>query len=258
MSWKRGAFVAFGIYPVTGLKVSSMRIDRFLGLTGQATRSESKKMIRAGAVTVNGAAVRSADAKLDPERDRVLFCGREVIYRRYTYILMNKPQGVVSATEDGRDKTVIELLPDDMRKTDLFPCGRLDKNTLGLMLITDNGDLAHRLLSPKSHVEKKYYFKSRFPLTGDEAKRFEDGLVLEDGYETKPAKIDLQGNGDEGVITLVEGKYHQIKRMLEALNNKITYLERISFGPLVLDGSLQRGEWRYLTDEEIAALEAHK
>lgn len=241
-----------------GLKVNYMRIDKFLGVTGQATRTEAKKLIRSGAVTVNGVAVRSADTKLDPEVDKVFFCGKEVIYRKYTYILMNKPQGVVSATEDGRDKTVIDLLPDDMRKTDLFPCGRLDKNTLGLMLITDNGDLAHRLLSPKSHVEKRYYFKSKFPITEIEAKRFENGLVLEDGYETKPAKIELLENGDEGVITLVEGKYHQIKRMLEALNNKITYLERISFGPLLLDEGLERGQWRYLTDEEIAAIEAHK
>lgn len=234
-----------------------MRIDKYLGLTGCATRTEAKKIIRSGGVTVNGVVVKSADAKFDPEKDKVVFCGREIVYRRYTYILMNKPQGVVSATEDGRDKTVIDLLPDDMRKTDLFPCGRLDKNTLGLMLITDNGELSHRLLAPKSHVEKKYFFRSKFPLTLEEAGRFENGLVLEDGYETKPAKIELSGNGDEGIITLVEGKYHQIKRMLEALNNKITYLERISFGPLTLDENLDRGEWRYLTDEEIAALEAH-
>ena len=234
-----------------------MRIDKYLGLTGCASRAEAKKIIRAGGVRINGEAVRSADAKLDPENDRVTFCGKEVVYRRYTYIMMNKPEGVVSATEDGRERTVIDLLPDTVRKTDLFPCGRLDKNTLGLMLITDNGELAHRLLAPKSHVEKKYFFKSKFPLTDEEAHSFENGLTLEDGYETKPAKIELGGMGNEGVITLVEGKYHQIKRMLEALGNKITYLERISFGPLALDESLDRGEWRYLTEEEIASLEAH-
>lgn len=234
-----------------------MRIDKFLGITGCATRTEAKKLIRSGAVTVNGVAVRAADAKLDPEKDKVVFCGKEVIYRKYTYILMNKPEGVVSATEDGKDKTVIDLLPNDIRKTDLFPCGRLDKNTLGLMLITDNGELAHRLLAPKSHVEKKYRFRSKFPVNETDAKRFENGLVLEDGYETKPARIKLSGKGDEGIITLVEGKYHQIKRMLDALGNKITYLERISFGPLILDEALGRGDWRYLTDEEIAKLEAH-
>ena len=237
--------------------MNGMRIDKFLGITGCATRAEAKKLIRSGAVTVNGVAVRSADAKLDPESDKVCFCGKELEYRRFIYILMNKPQGVVSATDDGRDKTVIDLLPDDIRKSDLFPCGRLDKNTLGLMLITNNGDLAHRLLSPKNHIEKKYYFKSKFPLTESDAVRFESGVTLEDGYETKPARIELVGELNEGIITLEEGKYHQIKRMLDALGNKITYLERISFGPLSLDGSLDRGERRYLTDKEIEELEAH-
>jgi 16S rRNA pseudouridine516 synthase len=196
-------------------------------------------------------------AKLDPEVDKVFFCGKEVIYRKYTYILMNKPQGVVSATEDGKDKTVIDLLPDDMRKTDLFPCGRLDKNTLGLMLITDNGELAHKLLAPKSHVDKKYRFKARDSILPEDAKRFEGGLTLEDGYVTLPAKIELDDDRMGGVITLREGKYHQIKRMLEALDNKITYLERISFGPLTLDATLERGEWRYLSEEEQSALESH-
>ena len=234
-----------------------MRLDKLLGITGCCSRSDAKRIIRSGGVTVNGRAARSGDEKVDPDSDRVVFCGQPVVYRRYTYIMMNKPQGVVSATEDGRDQTVLDLLPSDMRKDDLFPCGRLDKNTLGLMLITDNGALAHRLLAPKSHVEKKYYFHAKFPLTEEEAKGFESGLVLEDGYETKPAKIALEDGGDRGVITLVEGKYHQIKRMLEALNNKITYLERIQFGNLTLDPSLSRGEWRYLTEEEIAVLEGH-
>ena len=171
--------------------------------------------------------------------------------------MLNKPEGVVSATEDGRDKTVLDLLPPDVRTRGMFPCGRLDKNTLGLMLLTDNGELAHRLLAPKSHVSKIYKFKSKFAVSQSDALRFEKGLTLEDGYETKPARIELTGNGDEGYITLVEGKYHQIKRMLEAIDNKITYLERVSFGPLALDEGLERGEWRYLTAEEISALEAH-
>ncbi len=234
-----------------------MRLDKFLGITGCVSRADAKKMIRKGSVAVNGQAVRSADFKIDPEADSVFFCGKPLIYRKYTYILLNKPEGVVSATEDGRDRTVLDLLPDDMRKEGLFPCGRLDKNTLGLMLITDNGDLAHRLLAPKSHVEKQYYFRSEFPISKEAASRFEGGVVLEDGYETKPAKIFLEENGDSGIITLVEGKYHQIKRMLEALDNKIVYLERVRFGPLVLDGSLERGEWRYLTEDEISALEDH-
>ncbi len=234
-----------------------MRLDKFLSITGCCTRTEAKKCIRSGRVTVGGVPASSADMKIDAESDVIVFCGKRVNYRKFTYILMNKPEGVVSATEDGRDRTVIDLLPPDIRRAGLFPCGRLDKNTLGLMLITDNGDLGHRLLAPKSHVEKQYYFRSKFPISEADARRFEAGVVLEDGYETKPAKIFLEGEGDCGRITLVEGKYHQIKRMLEALHNKIVYLERIRFGPLTLDPSLARGEWRYLTDEEIAALEAH-
>ena len=237
--------------------MEQMRLDKFLGVTGCCSRAEAKKAIRAGGVTVNGAVARTADCKLDPLRDRVIFCGKPVVYRKYTYILLNKPAGVVSATEDGRERTVLDLLPHDMRKEGLFPCGRLDKNTLGLVLLTDNGELGHRLLAPKSHVEKEYRFEAKFPISQEEATRFEQGLVLEDGYETKPAKIALEGDGDRGVITLVEGKYHQIKRMLEALNNQITYLERIRFGPLTLDQTLERGAWRYLTEQEIRVLEAH-
>ena len=235
-----------------------MRIDRFLGLSGCCSRADAKRAIRGKCVTVNGVAVKSADMKIDPLTDEIYYCGKRVIYREYNYIMMNKPEGVVSATDDGRDKTVIDLLPDGVRNDRMFPCGRLDKNTLGLILITDNGELAHELLSPKSHVSKKYRFKADHPLTKEEADSFENGLVLEDGYETLPAKIELEGDGSEGVITLIEGKYHQIKRMLISLENKITYLERITFGPLVLDENLQRGEWRYLTDEEVEALKVHK
>lgn len=237
--------------------MATMRLDKFLGITGCASRSEAKKIIRSGGVSVNGRVASSAEQKIDPENDAVIFCGSSVIYRKYTYILMNKPEGVVSATEDGRDRTVLDLLPTEMRKNDLFPCGRLDKNTLGLMLITDNGALAHRLLAPKTHVEKEYYFRAKFPISEDDVRRFEAGVTLEDGYETKPAKILLDETGAAGRITLIEGKYHQIKRMLEALNNKIIYLERIRFGNLTLDASMERGEWRYLTEEEISVLETH-
>ena len=235
-----------------------MRIDRFLSLNGCCSRADAKRAIRAKNVTVNGAVVKSADIKIDPDNDEICYCGKIVVYREHNYIMMNKPEGVVSATDDGKDKTVIDLLPDDVRNDRMFPCGRLDKNTLGLILITDNGDLAHELLSPKSHVSKKYRFKADHPLTNEEAERFRNGLVLEDGYVTLPAKIELEGDGSQGIITLTEGKYHQIKRMLASLDNKITYLERITFGPLTLDKALKRGEWRYLTEEEIEALKAHK
>lgn len=232
-----------------------MRLDKFLSECAVATRSESKRAVRAGDVSVNGACARSADIAIDPERDEVYFKSVRVDYRRYVYILLNKPDGYVSATDDSREKTVLDLLPPELRKRGVFPCGRLDKNTLGLMLLTDNGELAHRLLAPKNHVEKKYRFRSKFPMSAEDAARFEGGVTLDDGYVTKPAKIELFGDGDEGIITLHEGKYHQIKRMLDSLGNKITYLERISFADLRLDGTLARGEWRYLDDDESAELE---
>lgn len=232
-----------------------MRLDKFLTATGTCSRSVAKKQVRAGAVSVNGRIPKGAELDVNEETDVVIYCGRRVVYRKYTYIMLNKPEGYVSATEDGRERTVLELLPEELRGIGLFPCGRLDKNTLGLILLTNNGELAHRLLAPKSHVSKVYRFRSERPMSVEDAERFKSGLVLEDGYETKPAEIELSTGGDGGLITLVEGKYHQIKRMLEVLDNKITYLERISFGPLELDVALERGRWRYLTDTEISELE---
>ena len=236
-----------------------MRLDKFLTATATATRTEAAKAARAGQITVNGAVAKKADMQIDPECDSVVFCGRQISYKQYRYVLLNKPDGYVSATEDGKDPTVLELLPPLYTTLGLFPCGRLDKHTLGLMLLTDNGEVAHRLLSPRRHVAKQYAFRCKFPLTEEECARFRDGLVLEDGYETKPADIVLSEDHRSGIITLVEGKYHQIKRMLEALHNQITYLERISFGPLTLPQDLARGEWRELTpDEERAILDAAK
>ena len=235
-----------------------MRIDKFLSNMGVATRTESSRAARAGLILVNGKPVKKADVHIDPEKDIITYCGRKIEYRKYTYILMNKPDGVVSATDDGKDRTVIDLLPEELQKLNLFPCGRLDKHTLGLVMLTDDGDLAHRLLSPKHHVKKKYRFESKFPLSDEEIEYLEKGATLEDGYVTKPSRIELFEDKRSGYITLTEGKYHQIKRMLESVNNKITYLERITFGPLALDERLARGEWRFLTQNEIDELEKHK
>ena len=174
-------------------------------------------------------------------------------YRQFVYILLNKPDGYISATEDGRDPVVTELLPEKYRKMGLFPCGRLDKHTLGLMLLTNDGALSHRLLAPKSHVTKSYGFSVRFPLSDEDVSRLEAGVDIGD-YVTKPCRVELR-SATEGVIFITEGKYHQIKRMMEAVNNRITALERLTFGPLVLDPSLERGEWRLLTDEEEKALQ---
>ena len=235
-----------------------MRLDKFLSFCGCCSRSDAKKAVRGKNVTVNLAVAKSSDMQIDPDADQVTYFGKTVIYRRYNYIMLNKPEGVVSATEDGRDTTVLDLIPSDVRNDRMFPCGRLDKNTLGLVLLTDNGELSHELLSPKSHVSKKYRFRAEHPLTIEETKLFENGLALDDGYVTLPASIELEGDGSEGIITLTEGKYHQIKRMFNALNNKITYLERITFGSLTLDSTLERGQWRFLTDEEIESLKEHK
>ena len=234
-----------------------MRLDKFLSETGTATRSESAKAVRRGGVLVNGVAASSPALQIDPETAAVIYNGEPVEYRKYTYIMLNKPEGVVSATEDGRDRTVLDLLPDKLQRLNLFPCGRLDKNTVGLMLLTDNGELAHRLLAPKSHVAKSYRFKAEREISNQDKAALEAGVYIAGGYLTKPATIVLDEGRTGGVITITEGKYHQIKLMLEAVDNKILQLGRITFGPLVLDESLARGEWRFLTEKEIKQLESH-
>ena len=231
-----------------------MRLDRLLSECKIATRTEATKACRAGLVTVNGVVARKADQQVDPERDVVVFSGEPVEYRRFVYILLNKPDGYISATEDGRDPVVTELLPEKYRKMGLFPCGRLDKHTLGLMLLTNDGALSHRLLAPKSHVTKSYGFSVRFPLSDEDVRRLEAGVDIGD-YITKPCRVEMRAE-NEGVIFITEGKYHQIKRMMEAVNNRITALERLTFGPLSLDPALDRGEWRLLTDEEEKALQS--
>lgn len=231
-----------------------MRLDKFLTVTGTATRSEASKAVRMGRVLVDGVPAKSPSHAVDPERNRVKYFGEPVEYRRYTYIMLNKPEGYVSATEDGRDKTVLDLLPEKLQKFNLFPCGRLDKYTVGLMLLTDNGPLGHRLLAPKSHVSKTYYFEAERSISVEDVKALEEGVHIAGGYLTKPSRVTMLSE-NTGRITITEGKYHQIKQMLEAVDNRITLLERATFGPLVLDETLARGEWRFLTPEEIDALE---
>lgn len=233
-----------------------MRLDRLLSECGIASRKESAKAIRAGQVMVNGALAERSDQPVDPAQDRVTFAGREVFYRQFVYIMLNKPDGYVSATEDGRDPVVTDLLPPEYRKREVFPCGRLDKHTLGLMLLTDDGQLAHQLLSPKNHVAKTYAFRVRFPLSDGDVRQLETGVDI-GGYTTRPCRISLS-DPLEGEITITEGKYHQIKLMMEAVHNKIRYLERRTFGALTLDPTLQRGDWRELTAGEIDALRNRK
>ena len=227
-----------------------MRIDKILTTVGAASRTDAAKAAKRGEISVNGAVVRRADIHIDPEKDVLVFRGEKIVYKEFVYLLLNKPEGYVSATDDPREKTVLDLVPEKYAKLGLFPCGRLDKNTLGLVILTNDGEGAHRVLSPKHHVEKKYRFECESEVSEADSARLKNGITLDDGYVTKDAKLTLDEGARSGIITLTEGKYHQIKRMFAAVDNKITYLERISFGGIVLDASLERGEWRELTPEE--------
>lgn len=233
-----------------------MRLDKFLSETGKASRKEAGIAAKRGLVLVNGVPVKKADIHIDPERDEITYMGEKVTYRKYTYIIMNKPQGYVSVTESKTDVPAQSLLPEELQKTGLFPAGRLDKNTTGLLLLTNDGETAHRLTSPKHHVEKEYAFKVKYPLSKDDVTALEKGVSLDDGYITKPCEITLTGE-KEGYITLREGKYHQIKRMMQAVHNSITSLERVRYATLTTE-NLAIGEWRYLTEEEEKELTERK
>ena len=231
-----------------------MRLDKYLAEMGVGTRQEVKKQIRQGKAAVNGTVVKAADTKIDETSDEVTICGRNISYVSYEYYMLNKPAGVVSATEDRRDTTVIDLIKEKKRK-DLFPVGRLDKDTEGLLLITNDGDLAHRLLAPKKHVDKVYYAKIDGMVTEEDVKRFAEGIDIgaEEEEMTRPAKLDIMKSAEESEIrlTIHEGKFHQVKRMFLAVGKEVTYLKRERMGTLCLDENLKPGEYRLLTEEEI-------
>ena len=231
-----------------------MRIDKFLSEQGIASRKEAAKAAKSGGVLVDGVAVRDLSTHIDPETSTVFYLGKRIEYHKFVYVMLNKPEGYVSATDDKSLPYVTELLPDELRRRELFPVGRLDRDTVGMMILTDDGVTAHALLSPKRHVEKKYYFTAKVPMREGVEEDFRDGITLADGYECKSAEIALDPDRMGGVITLTEGKYHQIKRMVAAEDNRVMTLERITFGGIPLDKSLARGEWRYLTEEEISLL----
>ncbi|WP_371277874.1 pseudouridine synthase [Dorea sp.] len=231
-----------------------MRLDKYLAEMGVGTRQEVKKQIRQGKAAVNGTVVKAAATKIDETSDEVTICGRNISYVSYEYYMLNKPAGVVSATEDRRDTTVIDLIKEKKRK-DLFPVGRLDKDTEGLLLITNDGDLAHRLLAPKKHVDKVYYAKIDGMVTEEDVKRFAEGIDIgaEEEEMTRPAKLDIMKSAEESEIrlTIHEGKFHQVKRMFLAVGKEVTYLKRERMGTLCLDENLKPGEYRLLTEEEI-------
>lgn len=234
------------------------RLDKILASTGKWSRREAKELARRGLVTVDGGAVRSAEAKFDPETAEILVNGQALRCRRHTWIMLNKPAGYLSATEDGRGKTVLDLLPRELQRQNLFPVGRLDKDTEGLLLLTNEGGLAHALLSPKRHVDKVYYVRTAGRLTEEDCRAFAAGLSLADGLQCLPARLEILTAGEESQarVTLREGKFHQVKRMLADRGNPVTYLERIRMGSLSLDPELSRGSFRFLTEDEIAELRA--
>lgn len=234
-----------------------MRLDKFIVTCSTLSRSEAKKKIKKG-ITVNGVIIKSADYKIDENNDIVLLDEQQLIYKKNIYIMLNKPQNVVSATEDKIDKTVIDLLKDEDKILKPFPVGRLDKNTEGLILLTNNGELAHKLLSPKKDVEKKYYVEVDGMLTDDIVTTFYEGITIDGDYKCKSAKLELLSVSSEkssAYIIISEGKFHQIKRMMKAVNLTVTYLKRLSIGSLVLDENLSLGEYRYLTIDEINKLQ---
>lgn len=232
--------------------MSRIRIDRYLSEMGAAARSESKKLIRAGRVRCGSETVRDGKEKIDPVMDRIFVDDTEIVYEKYQYIMLHKPAGCVTATEDARQKTVMDFLPSDRRKK-LAPAGRLDKDTEGLVLITDDGELAHRMLAPGKHVEKTYYVKTDDRITPGMRRAFREGIEIGEKRPTAPAKLEVLED-TKALVTITEGKYHQIRRMFEALGLHVIYLKRLSTGPLELDEQLQPGEWRFLTEQEIREL----
>lgn len=229
------------------------RLDKFLSARGAGTRKEVQKLIKSGAVRVDGAVVKTVDFKIDPDAAAVTVGGRTIGADKLVYIMLNKPAGVVSATQDKRDKTVIDILPSDMKRPGLFPAGRLDKDTEGLLIITNDGDLAHRMLSPKKHVEKRYIAQLNGDITPEMIARFEQGIVFADGTKCMPAKLETKTKNDKniGIVTICEGKYHQVKKMFAVCGLNVVHLQRISVGNLYLDSNLPIGSSKYLTKMDI-------
>ena len=246
----------------------AIRLDKYMADMGLGTRSEVKVLIKKGRVSVDDEVVKQAEYKVDIESQCVAVDGEQIGYAQYEYFMLNKPAGVVSAVTDNRDTTVVELIKDAKRK-DIFPVGRLDKDTEGLLLITNDGELSHELLSPNKHVEKTYYARVKGEVTEEDVRVFSEGIHLEKEtlreekaekeIETKPAKLTVLKAGEvsEVELTICEGKFHQVKRMFQAVGKEVLYLKRISMGGLVLDESLALGEYRPLTEKELLELKKH-
>lgn len=237
-----------------------MRLDKFLVACAVGSRTEVKNLLKAGRVTVNGKKEKSAKLQIDEERDEIRFDGQVLEYEEFVYYMMNKPRGVISATEDPKHRTVLDLLDDIALSKEVFPVGRLDIDTHGLLLLTNDGKLAHALLSPKRHVDKTYLALVKGIMTQEDVETFAKGIPLKD-FTCQPAKlelvsIDTEKNQSQIRVTIAEGKFHQVKRMVGYCGKEVVDLQRLTMGTLVLDENLQRGEWRRLTKEELEVLRA--
>ena len=233
------------------------RLDKVLANLGYGSRKEVKALVKSGEVEIDGDLVKDSSMQINPEKNIIMVSGEKVFYRQFIYLLMNKPDGVVSATFDNYDETVIDLLSEEYKVFEPFPVGRLDKDTHGLLLITNDGELNHKLIAPKSHVDKVYYAEIDTPVDESDAQEFEKGVILDDGYECLPAKLNILSadeNGSKVEVVIREGKFHQVKRMFISLGKEVVYLRRIRFGSLIIDESLNEGEYRELTSAEISKL----
>ncbi|MBX4259692.1 pseudouridine synthase [Clostridium estertheticum] len=233
------------------------RIDKILSNLGHGTRKEVKALLKKKKVEVDGVIATDSAMKVDPEKAVIKVSGDEINYRKYIYLVMNKPAGVVSATVDRNDETVIDLIDDQYRAFKPFPIGRLDKDTVGLLLITNDGELNHKLIAPKNHVDKVYYAEINKFIDASDINTFKKGVVIDDGYKCMPAELEVltaNENGSEVMVTIQEGKFHQVKRMFESVNKNVMFLRRVSFGPLKLDEDLVEGQCRELSEDEINLL----
>lgn len=233
------------------------RIDKILSNLGHGTRKEVKALLKKGKIEVDGIIVTDNTMKIDPEKAILKVSGEEITYRKFIYLIMNKPAGVVSATVDNHDETVIDLIDEEYKPFKPFPIGRLDKDTVGLLLITNDGELNHKLIAPKNHVDKVYYAEINKPIDAKDIVTFKKGVILDDEYKCMPAILEVLSadeNGSEVMVTIQEGKFHQVKRMFESVDKKVVFLRRMSFGPLKLDENLREGEYRELSSEEIDLL----
>ena len=237
--------------------MEKQRLDKIIASTGKWSRKEVKMLVKQGRVLVDGSPAASAEDKYCPEETAIVVDGEDIGYRSTTWLMMNKPAGYLSATEDGRGETVLDLLPGELQRQNLFPVGRLDKDTEGLLLLTNDGVLAHKLLSPKYHVDKVYYTRVDGKLTPEDVLAFREGMVLGDGLHCMPANLEIISAAEtsEAYVTLREGKFHQVKRMLASRGKPVQYLKRVKMGKLTLDPELSLGNFRFLTEEEIKNLQ---